>query len=89
MTFFILFNLVLTKLQDNIYRFLKFKMFLRYSWLKSKATTCSIWDTQTKTAKIYYFTKNLFPFRFSEINTSNYQEMFHDIFRNTVGRSFR
>ena len=72
MTFFILFNLVLSKLKDNIYRFLKFKMFLRYSWLKSKATTCSIWDTQTKTAKIYYFTKNLSPPTYFEINTSNF-----------------
>ena len=36
----------------------------------------------TKTAKIDYFTKNLSTPRFFKINTSNFQEMFLDIFEN-------
>ena len=57
------------------------KLLLRYSRSKFDATTGSLWEAQTKTAKIDYFTKNLSPPRFFQINTSNFQEMFLDIFK--------
>ena len=37
------------------------KLFLIYSWSKSEATVGFLWEAQTKTAKIDYFTKNLSP----------------------------
>ena len=40
-----------------------------------------LWEAQTKTAKKDYFTKIISPPRFFEINTSNFQEMFLDIFK--------
>ena len=45
------------------------------------------YEAQTKTAKKDYFTKILSP-RFFEINTSNFQEMFLDIFKKSVEREF-
>ena len=45
-------------------------------------------ETQTKTAKIDYFTKNLFPPMLFEINTSNFQEMFLDIFKKFCWKEF-
>ena len=57
------------------------KQFLRYDRSKSEAITGSLWEAQTKTAKKYYFTKILSPPRLFEINTSNFQEMFFDIFK--------
>ena len=54
---------------------------MRYDWSKSEATTGTLWEAQTKTAKKDYFTKNLFPTTFFEINTSNFQEMLLDIFK--------
>ena len=50
-----LFNLVLTKIQDAFYRFLKLNKNLIYSLLKLEATTYSLWEAQTK---------NLSPSRF-------------------------
>ena len=47
---------------------------------KSEANTNSLWEAQTRTAKIDYFTKNISPPRFFEINTSNFQEISLDIF---------
>ena len=45
--------------------------------------------TQTKTAKIDYFTKNLSSPTFFGINILNFQEMFLNIyFKNSVGRNF-
>ena len=38
----------------------------------SEATIGSLWEAQTKSAKIDYFTKNLSPPRFFEISTSNF-----------------
>ena len=61
---------------------------MRYNWSKSEATTGSLWEEQTKTAKIDYFTKNLSHPRFFELETSNFQEMFLYIFKNSVGRNF-
>ena len=60
--------------------FYNLKYFLRYSISKSEAITGSLWEAQTKTAKIDYFTKNLSPPRIFEVNTSYFQEMFLDIF---------
>ena len=57
------------------------KQFLRYDQSKSEATTGTLWEAKTKTAKKDYFTKILSSPRFFEINTSNFQEMFLDIFR--------
>ena len=54
-----------------------------------EATIGSLWEAQTKTAKKNYFTKILSPPRFFEINTSNFQEMFLDIFKKSVGREFK
>ena len=48
------------------------KKILRYDRSKSEATTGSLWEVQTKTAKKDYFTKILSPLRFFEINTSNF-----------------
>ena len=56
------------------------KYFLKYSRLKSEATIGSLWEAKTKTAKIDYFTKNLSSSTLFEITTSNFQEMFLDIF---------
>ena len=56
--------------------FKKSKYILRYSRSKLETTIGSLWEAQTKTAKIDYFTKNLSPPTFFEINTSNFQEMF-------------
>ena len=52
--------------------FKKSKYILRYSRSKLETTIGSLWEAQTKTAKIDYFTKNLSPPRFFEINTSNF-----------------
>ena len=65
------------------------KYFLRYSRSKSETTTVTLWEVQTKTAKIDYFTKNLSPPRFFEINASNFQEMFLDIFRKFCRKKLR
>ena len=54
---------------------------MRYDRSKSEATTGTLWEAQTKTAKKDYFTKNLSSPRFFEINTSNFQKMFLDIFK--------
>ena len=51
---------------------------MRYSRSKSEATIGSLWEAQTKTAKIDYFTKNLSSTTFFEITTSNFQEMFQE-----------
>ena len=61
---------------------------MRYDRSKSEATAGSLWEAQTKTAKKNYFTKILSPPRFFEINTSNFQEMFLDIFKNCVKKIF-
>ena len=64
------------------------KQFLRLSRSKSEATTGSLWEAQTKTAKKDYFNKILsFP-RFFEINTLNFQEMFLDIFKKFCWKEF-
>ena len=42
----------------------------------------------TKTPKIDYFTKNLSSPTFFEINTSNFQEMFNDIFKKFCRKEF-
>ena len=55
---------------------------MRYDRSKSEATTGTLWEAQTKTAKKDYFTKILPYPRFFEINTSSFQEMFCDIFKN-------
>ena len=59
------------------------KYFLRYSPSKSEVTIGSLWEAQTKTAKIDYFTKNL-SLMYFEINTSNFQEMFLEYLENLV-----
>ena len=51
--------------------FLNSKLFLRYSRSKSETTIGILWEAQTETAKIDYFTKNLSLPRFFEIITSN------------------
>ena len=43
---------------------------------------------KTKTEKINCFTKNLSPPMFFEIKTSNFQEMFLDILKNSIGQDF-
>ena len=48
---------------------------------KLEATIGSLWEAQTTTAKIDFFTKNLSSPTFFEINTSNFQEMFLNIFK--------
>ena len=48
------------------------KQFLRYDRSKLEATTGTLWEAQTKTAKKDYFTKILSSPRFFEINTSNF-----------------
>ena len=58
--------MVLNKLQDGFYRF------LRYGRSKSEATIGSFWNAQTKTAKKDYFTKNLSCPTLFEINTLNF-----------------
>ena len=55
---------------------------------KSETTAGSLWEAQTKTVKKDYFTEILSPPRFFEINTSNFQEMFLDIFKKSAGREF-
>ena len=66
------------------------KQLFRYSRSKSEATTGSLWEAQTKTAKIDYFTKNLSPPTFLEKNNSNFQDMFLDILKkNSVGRNLK
>ena len=65
------------------------KKILTYSRSKSKATIGSLWEAQTKTAKIDYFTKNLPPPTFFEITTSNFEETFLAIFKNSVGTEFK
>ena len=62
---------------------------LRYDWSKSEATTGSLWEAKTKTVKKDYFTKILSPPRFFEINTSNFQEMFLDIFKKFCQRGIK
>ena len=47
------------------------------------STIGSLWEAQTKTAKISYFTKNLSS-TFFEITTSKFQEVFLNIFRDSV-----
>ena len=59
---------------------------MRYDQSKSEATTGSLWDVQTNTAKKDCFTKILSPPRFFKINTSNFQEMFY---KGTVPESLR
>ena len=61
---------------------------MRYSGSKSEATVGSLWEAQTKTAKIDYFTKNLSSPTFFEITTSNFQKMFLDIFRKFLQKEF-
>ena len=56
---------------------------------KSETTTGSLWKAQNLTAKIDYCTKNLSPPTLFDINTSEFQEMFLDIFENSVGRNLR
>ena len=46
-------------------------------------------EAQTKTAKIDYFTKNLFPTTFFEINTSNFQETFLDMLKKFCRKEFQ
>ena len=53
---------------------------MKYSRSKSETRTGSLWEAQTKITKINYFTKNLSPPTLFEINTSNFQEMFLDVF---------
>ena len=60
-----------------------------YSRLKSEATIGSLWEEQTKTVKIDYFTKNLSSPTFFEITTSSFQEMFLDIFRKFCCKEFK
>ena len=57
------------------------KYFFRNDRSKSEATTGTLWEAQTKTVKKDYFTKILSSPRLLEINTSNFQEMFLDIFK--------
>ena len=61
---------------------------MRYERSKSEATTGTLWEAQTKTAKKDYFTKILSPPRFLELETSNFQEMFLDLLENSVERDF-
>ena len=61
---------------------------MRYDRSKSEATTGTLWEAQTKTAKKDYFTKILSPPRFFEINTSNFQEMILDILRKFYRKNF-
>ena len=49
------------------------KLLLIYSRSNSETKTSSLWEAQTKTAKIDYFSKNLSPPTFFQINTSNFQ----------------
>ena len=62
---------------------------MRYDRSKSEATTCSLWEAQTKTAKKDYFTKNLSSPTFLKINTLNFQEMFRDIFKKYCRKEFQ
>ena len=64
------------------------KIFSRYSRSKSQSTTGSLWEAETKIVKKDYFTKNLSPLTFFKINTSNFQEMFLNIFRKFCLRDF-
>ena len=52
----------------------------KYDQSKSEATTGSLWEAQTKTVKKDCFTRILSSPRFFEINTSNFLEIFLDIF---------
>ena len=58
---------------------------MKYYRSKLEATTGSLLEAQTKTAKKDYFTKNLPLPTFFEINTLNFQEMFLDIFLMSEG----
>ena len=62
---------------------------MKYSSSKWEATTGSLWEAQTKAAKIDCFTKNLFPPTDFEINTSNFQEIFLDIFKKFRLKEFK
>ena len=55
---------------------------------KSEATTGTLWEAQTKTAKKDYFTKILSSPRFFELETSNSQRMFLDIFKKFCHKQF-
>ena len=68
--------------------FKKSKKNLRYDRSKLEATTGTLWEEQTKTAKKDYFTKILSSPRFFKINTSNFQEMFLDIFKKFFRKGF-
>ena len=81
MIFLILLNWILTKLKDAFYRFLKFKIIFRIKQVKVGHYNRYLWEAQTKTAKIDYFTINLSPLMFFETKTSNFQEMLIDIFK--------
>ena len=87
--FFFLFNLVSTKLQVAFYRFRKLKIIFEIWPVKVGAYNSTLWEAQTKTAKKDYFTKILSSPRFFEINTSNFQEMFLDIFRKFCRKRFK
>ena len=64
------------------------KQFLRYSRSKSEPTIGSLWEAQTKTAKIDYFTKNLSSPTFFEITTLNFKETFLAIFKEFCSKEF-
>ena len=62
---------------------------MRYGRSKLGTTIGYLWETQTKTAKIDYFTKYLSSPTFFEITTSKLQKVFLDIFRKIMlERSF-
>ena len=65
------------------------KQFLKYSRSELETKTGSLWEAQIKTAKVDYFTKNLSPPMFFEINTLNFQEIFHDIFKKNCRKEFK
>ena len=52
-----------------------------------ETTTGTLWEAQTNSAKIDYFTKNLSLPRFFEINNSNFQEMIY--LENSIVRNFK
>ena len=60
---------------------------MRYS-RSNKTTTGSLRETQTKTAKIDYFTKNLSSPRFFEINTQTFMKCSLIFLKNSVKRNF-
>ena len=55
---------------------------------KSKTTSGSLWEAQTKTAKKDYSTKILSPPRFFELETSNFQEMLLDMLKKCCRKEF-